>query len=206
MKEILHKPDVTTQLGRRDLVMLSILYDTGARVQELADLTVSSIRLEYPAHIRLLGKGRKYRNVPILPRTTHLLENYLSENNLIGNEKLECCLFANRQNHKLTRAGISYILSKYSKNYRTVNDTEITPHVLRHTKAMHLLQAGVSLVYIKDILGHVDINTTEIYARVNLEMKREALEKVAVISPIHAPIWTTNKNLLDWLNDISKQK
>jgi len=204
MKTFLSRPDTSKKSGRRDLVLLSVMYDTGARVQEIADITIRDVRLEYPARIRLLGKGKKTREVPILPNTAGLLENYMRERNLIGADKLSYPLFTNKQSRKLTRAGISYIITKYSDGINLVGGDHVSPHVLRHTKAMHLLQAGVNLVYIKDILGHVDISTTEAYAAADLEMKRKALEQAAPITPENIPVWQQDNDLLAWLNDISK--
>ena len=204
MKSFLSRPDTSKKSGRRDMVLLSVMYDTGARVQEIANITVRDVRLEYPARIRLLGKGQKTREVPILPNTAGLLENYMRERDLIGSDKLSYSLFTNKQSQKLTRAGIGYIISKYSDGITPVGGNHVSPHVLRHTKAMHLLQAGVNLVYIKDILGHVDISTTETYAAADLEMKRKALEQAAPVTPENIPIWQQDKDLLTWLNDISK--
>lgn len=209
MKLILEQPDLTTSSGRRDLVLLCVMYDTGARVQEVADLIVRNVRLEYPAKIHLTGKGRKSREVPLLSRTTNLLQNYMLEQKLQTFDKLDYPLFCNRQREKLTRAGISYILNKYVQMAKTKSSLipdNVTPHVLRHTKAMHLLQAGVNLVYIRDILGHVDISTTEVYARADTEMKRIALEKANHIEQPSVPSWTDDTELLSWLKDYGKIK
>ena len=209
IKLILAQPNVTTSDGRRDLVLLCVLYDTGARVQEIADLVVRDIRLEYPAKIRLTGKGRKSREVPLLSRTASLLQNYLSEQKLTPIDKFDYPLFFNRQRTKLTRAGISYILDKYVQQAMTVSpliQKTVSPHIFRHTKAMHLLQAGVNLFYIRDILGHVDIGTTEVYARADTEMKRTALEKVNQIESPSVPSWTNDTDLLSWLKEYGKPK
>ena len=206
MRKVLQNPDTSNIFGRRDLTLLSVMYDTGARVSEIVNLTVRDVRLETPAKIKLFGKGRKYRDVPILPRTVAMLESYLKEHRLITADKLDYPLFFNRKRQKFTRAGVAYILSKNSSQLTTMNNTHITPHVLRHTKAMHLLQAGVSIIYIKDILGHVDISTTEVYARADLEMKRKALEKLSEISPSTPPEWNTNTDLLTWLENFGKRK
>jgi integrase/recombinase XerD len=116
MKIIFEQPDLTTIRGRRDLVLLCVLYDTGARVQEISDLIVRNIRLEHSARIHLTGKGRKSREVPILPQTIDLLQNYLLEHKLNTFDKLDYPVFFNRQKEKLSRAGISYILNKYVQN------------------------------------------------------------------------------------------
>ena len=202
---LLAQPNITKPDGRRDVVLLSVLYDTGARVQELIDLTVGDVRLETPAQVRILGKGRKVRIVPLMDSTVNLLRNYLHENNLSLPEKFEYPLFRNHQGNKLTRVGVSYILQKYVYKVQEAYPyfkQKISPHTLRHTKGMHLLQGGVSLDVIRDFLGHVDIKTTEIYARANLEMKRAAIEKVSTAPTPKIPSWKENKNLLKWLQSL----
>ena len=209
MKVLLSQPDRHTRNGRRDLTLLSLLYDSGARVQELADLNVASVRLDAPAQITLLGKGDKSRVVPLMKNTSELLQGYISENNLDLPHKLRHPLFTNQRQERLTRAGICYILKKYaiqaSKSRQSFPEPKsITPHVLRHSKAMHLLEAGVNIIYIRDILGHVDVSTTEVYARANMAMKRAALEKVSHIASCELPSWATDSSLLDWLDSFNK--
>lgn len=202
---LLAQPNLEKPEGRRDAVLLSVLYDTGARVQELIDLSVGDVRLEAPAQIRILGKGRKIRAVPLMDNTVKILQNYLHENNLELPEKFDCPLFRNHQGNKLTRVGVNYILQKYVRKVREIYPyfkQKISPHTLRHTKGMHLLQGGVSLDVIRDFLGHVDIKTTEIYARANLEMKRAAIEKVSTAPTPKIPSWKENKSLLQWLQSL----
>ncbi|PLR75243.1 integrase [Bacillus sp. V3-13] len=207
IKVILDSVDSTTRSGRRDLVLLSVLYDSGARVQELADLTVGDIRLQKPGTISLTGKGRKKRIVPMMEPTAGLLKQYLAENNLDGAPQKQYPLFCNRSGEKLTRAGISYVLKKYVNHVRDLNLTLIpdvvSVHSFRHSKAMHMLQAGVPLIYIRDILGHEEISTTEIYARCDGKMKREAFE--SAYSEIHSsklPVWKQDDNLMAWLKSL----
>lgn len=205
-KLLLASPKPDTHTGRRDRTLLSVLYDTGARVQELCDLRVRDIRFEHPALITLSGKGRKVRPVPILGNTVDLLRSYMRENNLLENGKLDIPLFFNQRHTKLTRGGVSHILKRYSDllsaEYLNFPD-KITPHVIRHSKAMHLYQSGVNLVYIRDILGHVDISTTDIYARADIESKRKALENAfPAITPDVLPDWNENANLLTFLNSL----
>jgi len=179
VKDLLAAPDSSSRSGRRDMTLLSVLYDTGARVQELCDLRVRDVRLEHPAIITLNGKGRKIRHVPILGNTVELLRSYMQEHDLLQNATLDVPLFFNQRRTSLTRGGVSHILQKYAAIIATHHPNmreKITPHVMRHSKAMHLYQAGVNLVYIRDILGHVDIATTDIYARADTESKRKALE------------------------------
>jgi integrase/recombinase XerD len=203
---ILAQPDLKTDQGRRDAVLLSILYDTGGRVQELIDLSVGDVRLDPPAQLRLLGKGRKMRAVPLMGSTVQLLHDYIQEKHLDRPEQFCKPLFQNARNQRLSRSGVRYILKKYllkAQSNRPSLNRAVSPHTLRHTKGMHLLQSGVSLEMIRDFLGHVDVKTTQIYATANLEMKRNALEKINDLSPVHAiPSWQQNKDLLDWLRSL----
>ena len=203
MQLILSQPDRTTRQGRRDATLLAVPYDSGARVQELVDLHLRDVRLDPPPILSLTGKGAKTRHVPLMSPTAALLKHHLDECRLGLNGTQDFPLFANRQRRKLTSRGVAYILDKYAACAREVSPIipeDKTPHVFRHTKAMHLLQAGVNLISIRDFLGHVDIATTEIYARADTELKRKALEKAYpnMISP-DMPEWTDDANLLTWL-------
>lgn len=202
---LLAQPDLSTPEGRRDAVMLSILYDTGARVQELIDISVGDLRLIEPAQICIHGKGRKIRTVPLMQNSIHLLQNYLHEHDLKTPDKSDYPLFQNHHGNRLSRSGVRYIFQKYVQQVRKQHpefNQSISPHSLRHTKGMHLLQGGVSLDIIRDFLGHVDIKTTEIYARANLEMKRAAIEKISATPTPKLPSWKKNKSLLQWLQSL----
>ena len=206
MKLLLKQPDKHTSKGRRALTLMSLLYDTGARVQELIDLRVCDVKLEEPPIIILTGKGSKTRRVPILKNTVSLLKNYLLENDLEKDWKNEYPLFTNNQNHKLTREGVNYIIRKYVKLARessTIIPPRVNAHMFRHSKAMHLLQAGINLIYIRDFLGHVDLKTTEIYARADTETKRKAIEKSAPdLIDSNLPDWSKDDALLLWLSKL----
>lgn len=209
IKTILEGPDTKCLMGRRNLVLLSLMYDTGARVQEIADLTVADVRLEPPPTVKITGKGNKTRLVPLMTPTAMLLEQYLSEHDFKHAESGSCHVFQNRSHAKLTRAGITYILNKYVEVARMLHPElipkKISPHCFRHSKAMHLLQSGVNLVYIRDFLGHASIKTTEMYARADSLMKRNALEKAhQIISPSEMPVWQQNHALLKWLKELGR--
>ncbi len=212
VKLLLDQPDITTRNGRRNLSLLALMYDTGARVQEIIDLTPESIKTESkPYTIRLFGKGRKSRVVPLMEEQLVILKRYMDENHLYENYKLKHPLFFNSRNEKLTRPGVTYILKTYAGMAKQVNPVlvpdNISCHTLRHSKAMHLLQAGVNLVYIRDLLGHVSTQTTEIYARADHKQKREALEKAYTnLIPEKATKceWEQNQNLLNWLKSLNK--
>jgi integrase/recombinase XerD len=204
-RQLLALPDRSTRQGRRDATLLATLYDTAARVQELADLTVRDIRLEEPAIVALNGKGRKTRHVPIDTNTTALLAAYLAERQLNSPGHDDRPVFFNQHHQKLSRGGIAWILHKYQAHATdpTLADAQLSPHALRHSRAMHLYDAGVPLPYIRDILGHVDLSTTEIYARASTEAKRKALEAVhdqAVSAEL--PEWNQNPDLLNWLTNL----
>lgn len=209
MEMLLRQPDNRTKLGYRDMVLLSLLYDSGARVQELADIKVRDIKIASPATVRLTGKGNKVRIVPLMKPMAELLKKYLTGNDLLGPHMFDVPLFRNRSQSKLTRAGISYILKKYaveaSKEAPELFPEKLSPHCFRHSKAIHLLQSGVNLIYIRDFLGHVDIQTTEIYARIDGKMKRKALEKncCGIISD-KRPEWQNNAKLMNWLKNLGK--
>jgi site-specific recombinase XerD len=202
--KLLSMPDMKKEHGRRDATMLSLLYDSGARVQELADLTPRDLRLEQPFYITLTGKGRKTRHVPIMRQTASLLISYIREQKINSADKLSHPLFFNSRKEKLTRQGIAYILNKYAESIKVNNS--VTPHVLRHSKAMALTQADVNPIYIRDILGHADLKTTSVYSKSNIEMKRKALEKVEEKSIPDVPDWTVDNGLMDFLKNLGKQK
>jgi integrase/recombinase XerD len=208
LKILLEQPDLKTKDGRRDLVLLAVLYDTAARVQELVDLRIRDVRLTSPAVIILHGKGDKSRPVPVMEKTRTLLRQYLDESKLTtGLAEMELPLFYNQQQKTLSRWGVSYIINKYVDIAKLDPHFSIgfpvTPHVFRHSKAMHLLQANVNLIYIRDFLGHVDVATTEVYARADSEMKRKALENTYIdLIPDELPKWEKDGVLLSWLNNL----
>jgi site-specific recombinase XerD len=206
IKLLLKQPDKSSAKGRRDLTLMSVLYDTGARVQELIDIKVCDVILDTPAVIILNGKGRKVRRVPILKNTVTLLQTYISDNNLNVQWKNQYPLFMNNSHKKLTKEGVAYIIAKYVETARkqsTIVPQKVKPHMFRHSKAMHLLQAGVNLIYIRDFLGHVDIRTTEIYARADTETKRKAIENVYPdIIESNLPEWNRDPELLSWLSNL----
>lgn len=162
--------------------------------------------MDPPAQLRLMGKGRKMRAVPLMDNTVQLLRDHLRENHLDRPEQFDKPLFQNARRQRLSRSGIRYILEKYlarARNKLPALNRTVSPHTLRHAKGMHLLQSGISLDMIRDFLVHVDVKTTQIYARANLEMKRNALERMSDPSPVRTiPSWQQNKDLLDWLRSL----
>lgn len=209
MKALLSAPDSSTMKGLRDMTLMTVLYDSAARVQEIIDLKVKDMRLENPAVITLHGKGRKIRQVPITGKTKNLLESYLRyipRNPGIGSG--EQYVFVNQKKQQLTRWGISYIINKYVDQAKcgwgSGVSFPITPHVFRHSKSVHLLQSGVNLIYIRDFLGHNDCSTTQIYAKADTETRRKALETAYadILPTSELPDWSDDNNLMDFLNSL----
>lgn len=193
---LMEQPDLSRWKGRRDLALLLLMYDSAARAQEICNLKVDEVRLTPPALIRVLGKGRKSRDIPISAPCAKVLQQYIQENHLDRPECAKRTLFVNPQGTKLTRSGISYVLSKYVKcaNNKEPNALpDITPHCLRHSKAMHLVEAQTNLIYIRDFLGHESVETTQVYAKANPEARRKAIE--AASNQINTP------GLSDWNDD-----
>ena len=208
IKTLLLQPDTNTESGRKHLMLLSLMYATGARVQEIADLVVSDVMYNDSSLVRLTGKGNKSRFVPLEAPVVKLLCQYLEDFSLTSPSKRTELLFTNHSQKKLTRQGITHILKKYAamvyKKHSGLIPKTISPHNLRHSRAVHWLQAGVDLIYIRDLLGHVSVQTSEIYARIDGEMKRKALEKVSSYAiPDEMPSWQKDKSLMDWLKELN---
>ena len=203
---LLSAPDKSNAGGRRDAALLTLLYDSAARVQEIADVSVRDLRLSPPAHLSLTGKGRKTRIVPVMDITASIMREYIEEEKLGLPERQDWPLFRNHRNERLTRFGIGYILGKYIKTVKRKKSLllgRVSPHTLRHSKAMHLLEAGNNSVVIQAILGHSDIKSTGIYAKANIEMMRKALEKT-LKPPQEKNIvkWKEDPDLLRWLKGL----
>lgn len=203
LKLLLDQPKITTVNGRRDLTLLATLYDTGARVSELINLKVRDIKFDKDATtIRLLGKGNKIRIVPIIGNTSDLLKQYLIEHNL--EERLDAYVFVSKLKKPLTEPGVKYIIERYRVSAEKISPIipkNIYPHMFRHSKAMHLLESGVNYIYIRDFLGHSNIKTTEIYAKISVEQKRKVLSEVYQenIPTSTENYWNKDKDLLDYL-------
>ena len=201
---ILKQPNFGTSEGIRDLAILSFLYETGCRVQELIDVCLGDISLRKPNTVTLTGKGRKTRVIPISSNATEIILQYVERHKIT---KPDQSLFSNRSNKPLSRSGVAYILKKHLKLARQVDQTilikSIHPHVFRHSKAMHLLESGVNLIYIRDFLGHSSVTTTEIYAKCNPELKRKyIIEAASQLDDSIQPYSDNEKDeLLDWLKN-----
>lgn len=209
MKLLLSQPDTSTSKGRRDLTLLSLMYDCAGRVQEIADLVPAVINFGKPTLLRIIGKGNKTRLVPISEQATASLRIYMQENGLLNNGANEYPLFNNGRGNKLTRMAITAILKKYCNAARKINQAlipiNVSPHSLRHSKAMMLQQNGVNLICIRDFLGHESVTTTEIYARIDNRQKRKAIDKTSLsVGLSEEPSWQKDKNLLSWLENLGE--
>lgn len=203
---VLNAIDRKTQIGRRNYALIYLLYNTGARVQEICDLKVESLRLENPPLITVFGKGKKTRQVPLWEDTKKILKDYLKENDLT--ENVSSFLFFNRNGTPLGRFGIRYIVQKHVKaasiSCKKLDGKIVGPHTFRHSTAMHLLQSGVDLSVIKSWLGHVDISTTHGYVEIDMNMKRKALEKVGSDGKGAGleKFLKQNKDVISWLENL----
>lgn len=179
VSHMLHSIDAGSKEGIRHLAILSLLYDSGCRVQELIDLKVKDIQFDKGQRIYVHGKGDKYREIPITPGTEKILKKYLKNFPYSGEE----VLFTNRKGEPLTRQGVRYILQKYVDELKGFNPNGFSgsahPHLLRHSKATHLVNAGVNIYNVRDFLGHSSIATTQVYLASNPEVTRKAIEKIA---------------------------
>jgi len=175
---LLATPDRTTWLGRRDYILILLAIRTGLRVSELINLCWNNITLGSSSHVHCVGKGRKERATPITKNTASVLKSWLNENKA-NNESL---IFTNARKGKLSRDGFRYILKKYirlaSDNCETLKRKRISPHSLRHTAAMQLLEAGIDTMIIAIWLGHESIESTQVYIKADLKMKENALNKI----------------------------
>ncbi len=207
---LLSQPDTTSRGGRRDHALLVLLYDSAARVQELIDIRVRDIRLEEPPTVTLHGKGQKARIVPMTSRAASTMKGYFRERGWLGSSAvLDLPVFTNNRKSKLSRAGVSHILNKHVNGISPGESgsvpISVSPHCLRHSRAVHLLRSGVPLIYIRDFLGHVSVTTTEIYARVDAEQRRKALEGAYEIpSQDVIPDWENDKGLISWLTELCR--
>jgi site-specific recombinase XerD len=204
VEHILGQVERSTREGRRDYLLLALLYDTGARIQEILDMKPSQFRLANPPFVRVLGKGRKERLCPLLPQTVRAVTQFLEAERRSPEDARP--LFQNRRGEKLTRHGARYVLNKYldqaSKAMPSLNRRGITLHTLRHTKAMHLLQSGVPIITIKDVLGHADVRSTEIYVQTDMDAKRKALEQAGTPSREGRRSRGIAPGLLNWLESL----
>lgn len=211
MKTLLSEVPTDTIQGRRHLAILAFLYDTGARANELISFSAHNLNLTKPYHVILSGKGRKKRIVPIHEKLVLILKTYMKDANIELNNISKQPLFVNAHGRKLTSAGLTHIIMMYAdkvrENFPALMPERLSPHSFRHSKAPHLLQAGMNIIYVRDFLGHSSVKTTETYVRMDSEQKRKALEAAAAdIVPQSQTIevWNDDEKLLNWLKGLGK--
>ena len=175
IEALLEKPDLEDPLGLRDRAALELIYATGVRVSEIINLKVADVNLEV-GYLRCLGKGKKERIIPLGSYAQEALKSYLEKGRKrLVKEKDTKELFVNRFGNLLSRQGFWKMLKKYAK--RVDFEKRITPHILRHSFATHLLERGADLRSIQEMLGHSDISTTQIYTHVDRERLKEIHRK-----------------------------
>jgi len=201
---VLAQVDRRARHGERDYVLLTLLYDTGARIQELLDLKPCDFHLETPPFARVQGKGRRERLCPLLPQSANLVRKFLAVRGRAIDDQQP--LIQNGRGQRLSRHGARYILLKYvhraAISMPTLARAGISPHTMRHTKGMHLLQSGVPIVMVKDFLGHADLKSTDIYVQADLEMKRKALNLTNGPHPRRPPRPRLSSSLVKWLESL----
>mgnify|MGYP003191397528 CR=1 FL=1 len=203
MDALLDMPDKNTEQGWRDYVLLLFLYNTGARAEEAASLQVRNLSLPKGSGlpvVSITGKGNKTRRCPLWETTCKALRT------LIGGRGPDDHVFVNRLNQPITRFGVYEMVtrhaSKLSESMPLIKGKRVSPHTIRHTTATHLLQSGVDINTIRAWLGHVSVETTNIYAEVNMEMKAKALMSCEVKGKNAKKHWRDDKNLMDFLDSL----
>lgn len=189
--------------GCRDLALLSLMFNTGARVSEIIGVQTTDLRLLAPCNVLLRGKGRKERICPLWSETATLLQKLIEQHGQPPTQSHP--LFLNDHGGRLTRFGVRLILNKYitkaAQRQASLKNKRIHPHSIRHSTAVHLLRSGVDLSTIAHWLGHVSVNTTNKYLSVDLEAKREALAKMKPLlkGGRRSKKWHQEPNLIAWL-------
>jgi site-specific recombinase XerD len=202
VKLLLEQANQDQLLGLRDYALIQFLYNTGVRVSEVLSLSVGALELGTPGQVQVQGKGRKDRMCPLWRSTKALLKRYIARWKLGAESRLFC----NARRRPLTTSGVAYILTEHfeaaKKKHPILRKRKITPHVMRHSCACALLQSGVDLVTVRDLLGHESVRCTNRYTRANMKTKRQALEafwKSVDLAGGKAAPWTPKPELLEFL-------
>lgn len=179
IKQMLALIDSSSDEGLRHLALLSLMYDSACRVQEIIALSVKDFQAGQCCRIYVRGKGNKYRSIPLLSETEKIVSKYIKHFQLAP----EAPLFSNKIGERLTRQGIRYIIRKYSKMVNQAKpgtiEGSVYPHRMRHSKATHLVDSGINIYNVRDFLGHESVATTQIYLTTNPEVTRKVIESVA---------------------------
>jgi site-specific recombinase XerD len=210
VKALLAAPSPADRLGLRDRALLTLLYNTGARASEAACLDINDVRLQTPSQVRIFGKGRKERVCPLWQETANAVRAYLDQRD--DSDQSGAPLFLNAHGKRITRFGLATILQRHvavaASRQPSLASKRVSPHTIRHTTALHLLQAGVELNVIKSWLGHVSITTTSQYVEIDMAMKRKAIERcpAPVPTPEGESRWHARQDIIQWLEDLSAPK
>ncbi len=201
MEALLAAPDRKTAQGIREYMILLFLYNTGARADETIRLTIEDLHLEGSLSVRIRGKGGRVRDCPLWPSTVRILESQITEQ---AKTKI---VFRNRLGQPMTRFGLYTLVrrcaSRAALRTPSIARKKVSPHTLRHTTAVHLLRAGVDINTIRAWLGHVSLDTTHIYAEVDLEMKAQALSRCEVSGSAHeSKLWHQDRGLMSFLHSL----
>jgi site-specific recombinase XerD len=204
LQAVLNGIDRATAPHRRDFALLTLLFNTGARISEALGIQACDLRLSLPAHVLLRGKGRKERICPLWPETARLLRELLAEQQIAPHEARH--VFHNHRGHPLTRFGARLILKKHLRQTAArvpaLQAKRLHPHCIRHSTALHLLRSGVDLSTIANWLGHASINTTNKYIALDIETKRQALDRATPLLKRSSRTgkWRTDHDLIRWLD------
>jgi site-specific recombinase XerD len=208
---LFRQPDANKKTGRRDMVLLSLLYESAARAQELCDLCVESVRFGTPTKVKLVGKNSKVREVPISEEVARLLRWHLKQNGL--ESKRGHPLFSSQTKEKMTPACIRSLTEKYVEQAKMAHpklfpEPKYSPHSFRHSKAVHMVESGTQLIYIRNFLGHSSIQSTEIYARVGQAAVAKALSnrKIPNAAPEDVPPSRTQSPVPEFISKARKHK
>lgn len=195
--------DGSTPAGRRDCALLLLLYNTGARVQEVVNLNVGDIDGDAIPIVRLLGKGRKQRSCPLWSRTMNAIRRMLADRTAV--DALQP-LFLSVRGHRISRSGVTYLLRRAQKHggIQLRRAERLSPHVIRHTTAMHLLHSGVDITTVAAWLGHAQLNTTHGYVEIDLRTKQAAIANEAALPEICAGEYPSS-DVVDWLERLARR-
>jgi site-specific recombinase XerD len=201
---VLNCVDRSTADGLRDYALLALMFNTGARVQEILDLNANDLQLEKPFQLTLRGKGKKTRVCPIWPQTALVLRQCMS--GACSDKHTTGAVFCNHRGERLTRFGVRYILRKYwqlaANNLPSLAQKRLHPHSMRHSCSMHLLKSGADVASISHWLGHASINTTNRYAMADLEMKRQTISRARVPTDAVPKAWRRDESVIKWLESL----
>ncbi len=207
LKAIIDSIDTASRNGIRDKALLLLMYNTGARVQEVVDIKLNDLRLDAASQVKLTGKGKRERACPLWEDTVKAINAYISERK--SKKDTESHLFLNDRGDSITRFGIRYIIKKYTdkaiKEQPSLKQKKVSPHTLRHTTAMHLLQAGNELNMVRLWLGHANLNTTHMYVEINMKMKKDILSKAQPPELKYEKKKWQKTEILAWLDELCKE-